>query len=166
MCGVTSCDSNECKCQLIKEQLLARVERFESSANRGKQFAGLAIVLSAKGRFISQEHHEMMLKSYASFRQIIHECFESCIYKRVISPTNDNSATNKTKVIAQKTAKMHTRLETKSGNKTHDLNVGLLEIAGHLLDEMEKQFQLKSIGPAASYKLAVLKALECIVLLK
>ncbi len=69
---------NECKCQEIKQALLARVEHFEDSANRGKQFAGLAIVLSAKGRFISQEHHEMMLKSYASFRQIIHECFGPC----------------------------------------------------------------------------------------
>ena len=69
---------NECKCQEIKQALLARIERLESSANRGKQFAGLAIVLSAKGRFISQEHHEMMLKNYASFRLIIHECFGSC----------------------------------------------------------------------------------------
>lgn len=55
-------------------------------------------------------------------------------------------------------------LDTKPENKIHELNVGLLEIAGRLLDEMEFQFQLKGIGPAASYKLAVLKALECIVL--
>ncbi len=76
MFGVMAMD-NECKCQEIKQALLARIERLESSANRGKQFAGLAIVLSAKGRFISQEHHEMMLKNYASFRLIIHECFGS-----------------------------------------------------------------------------------------
>ncbi|MCW2255128.1 hypothetical protein M2263_001219 [Providencia alcalifaciens] len=61
---------------------------------------------------------------------------------------------------------MNEKLETKLSNNTHDLNIRLLEIAGHLLDEMQNQFQLKGIGPAANYKLAVLKALECIVLLK
>ncbi len=63
-------------------------------------------------------------------------------------------------------ATMNANLETKPENKTHDLNVGLLEIAGHLLNEMEKQFQSKGIGPASNYKLAVLRALECVLVLK
>lgn len=89
-----------------------------------------------------------------------------CKCQQIIGLMNSNDPKNEIKATAQKVGNMHTNLETKSANKTHDLNVGLLEIAGHLLDEMEKQFQLKGIGPAANYKLAVLKALECIVHLK
>lgn len=89
-----------------------------------------------------------------------------CKCQKIIDLMNDNNTRDKIKAPAQKIANMHANLEVKTENKTHDLNVGLLEIAGHLLDEMEKQFQLKGIGPAANYKLAVLKALECIVLLK
>lgn len=92
-------------------------------------------------------------------------CNESKCQK-IIDLMNDDNTRDRIKAPAQKITNMHANLTAKTENKTHDLNVGLLGIAGYLLDEMEKQFQLKGIGPAANYKLAVLKALECIILLK
>lgn len=152
---------NECKCQEIKQALLEKVEWLEGASTRGLTLRVQNPDIPAE-KIISPEHCQWTLKNCKTFKHFIEESFSKAKCQKIIDLMNDNNARDKAKATAQKIANMHTKTE----NKTHELNVGLLGIAGYLLNEMEKQFQLKGIGPAANYKLAVLKALECIVLLK
>lgn len=154
-------DNGKCKCLDIKQALLAKVEWLERASTRGLTLRDLNPDIPAE-KIISPEHCQWTLKNCKTFRHFIEESFNEDRLQQIIDLLNNGNVRDKAKATAQEIANMHTKLE----NKTHDLNVGLLEIAGHLLNEMEKQFQSKGIGPASSYKLAVLRALECIVLLK
>lgn len=168
MCGVLgmcNSDNGKCKCLDVKRVLLAKVEWLEGASKRGLTLRDLNTDIPAE-KIISPEHCKWTLKNCKTFRHFIEESFNEDKYQKIIDLLNNGDSRDIANAAAQKIANMHADLEVRQGNKTHILNVELLEIAGHLLNEMEKQFQLKSIGPAARYKLAVLKALECIVSLK